>query len=230
MEKSEEKAAEMPEKLEPLKVIKEKAKKLLIPTEDYKRAAVIIGTKVITGYMEQYVYKRRADGLAIIDVEKTDAKIQNAINFLIQFEPKDILVFCKREAGWKAVDQLGKTIGVRAFVRRYPAGTITNPTLPDFFEPKILLVVDPWIDKNALNDAVRIGIPVISICDTNNVTNNLDLVIPANNKTASSIGLIFYLIAKSYAKAKGLPFEAELEDFGVEFAEQAGKKESSSSK
>ena len=187
-----------------------KEKKLLISAEEYKAASVIVGTKVITGYMEQYVYKRRADGLAIIDVEKTDHKIQAAANFLAQFEPKDILAFCKREAGWKPLEKFGEVTGARVFIRRYPAGTITNPTLPTFFEPKVLITVDPWIDKNAIFDAQRIGIPVLSICDTNNVTNNLDLVIPANNKTKSSIAIIFYLIAKGYAKARGLPFKEYL--------------------
>ncbi len=196
---------------------KSKEKKLLISAEDYKAASVIVGTKVITGYMEQYVYKRRADGLAIIDVEKTDQKIQAAANFLAQFEPKDILAFCKREAGWQPLEKFGEVTGARVFIRRYPAGTITNPTLPTFFEPKVLITVDPWIDKNAIFDAQRIGIPVLSICDTNNVTNNLDLVIPANNKTKSSIAIIFYLIAKGYTKVRGLPFKAKIEDFDPDF-------------
>ena len=196
---------------------KAKEKKLLVSAEEYKRASVIIGTKVITGYMEQYVYKRRADGLAIIDVEKTDEKIQAAANFLAQFEPKDILIFCKREAGWQPVERFGELFGARTFMRRYPAGVITNPVLPNFFEPKVLMTVDPWIDKNAIFDAMRLGIPVLSICDTNNVTNNLDLVIPANNKTKSSIALIFYLIAKGYAKARDLPFKAKIKDFDPDF-------------
>ena len=196
--------------------LKTKAKKLLISTEDYKKAAVIFGTKVITGYMEKYVYKRRADGLAIIDVEKTDEKIKAAINFLTQFKPEDILVFCKREVGWKAAEKFGEITKARVFTRRYPSGIITNPTLPNFFEPKVLFVVDPWIDKNAIFDALRIGIPVISICDTNNVTNNIDLVIPANNKAKTSLALIFYLITKGFAKAKGIPFKAKLEDFDAD--------------
>lgn len=192
-------------------------KKLLISAEEYKAASVIVGTKVITGYMEQYVYKRRADGLAIIDVEKTDQKIQAAASFLAQFEPKDILAFCKREAGWQPLEKFGEVTGARVFIRRYPAGTITNPSLITFFEPKVLMTVDPWIDKNAIFDAQRIGIPVLSICDTNNVTNNLDLVIPANNKTKSSIAIVFYLIAKGYTKARGLPFKAKIEDFDPDF-------------
>ena len=166
--------------------------------------------------MEKYVYKRRADGLAIIDVEKTDEKIKAAINFLAQFKPGDILVFCKREVGWKAAEKFGEITKARVFTRRYPSGIITNPTLPNFFEPKVLFVVDPWIDKNAIFDALRIGIPVISICDTNNVTNNIDLVIPANNKAKTSLALIFYLITKGFAKAKGIPFKAKLEDFDAD--------------
>ncbi len=208
---------------------KAKEKKLLVSAEDYKKASVIVGTKIITGYMEQYVYKRRADGLAIIDVEKTDEKIQAAINFLAQFEPKDILAFCKREAGWRAVDKFGEVTGARVFVRRYPAGVITNPSLPNFFEPRVLFTVDPWIDKNAIFDALRIGIPVLSICDTNNVTNNLDLVIPANNKTKSSIALIFFLIAKGYAKARDLPFKAKIEDFDPDFGAEVASASSTAS-
>lgn len=199
-----------------VKISKTEPKKLLLPADDYKKAAVVFGTKVITGHMEPYVYKRRADGLAIIDVEKTDKKIRNAINFLSRFDGKDILVFCKREAGWQAAQKFGEITGARIFVRRYPAGIITNPSLPNFFEPKILLVVDPWIDKNAIFDAIRIGIPVISFCDTNNVTNNIDLVIPCNNKSKSSLALVFYLLAKGYAKEKDLPFNAKPEDFGLE--------------
>ena len=197
-------------------ILKDKTKKLLVSAEDYKKAAVIFGTKIITGYMEEYVYKRRADGLAIIDVEKTDEKIKAAINFLSQFESKDILVFCKREVGWKAVKKFSETLGTKIFIRRYPAGIITNPSLPDFFEPKILLVVDPWIDKNAIFDAIRIGIPIISLCDTNNVTNNIDLVIPANNKAKTSLALIFYLLTKGVAKNKNIEFKAKLEDFNYE--------------
>src|SRR3989344_6392096 len=38
----------------------------LIPLEDYIKCAVHLGTKVITPHMKKFVYKRRADGLAVI--------------------------------------------------------------------------------------------------------------------------------------------------------------------
>jgi len=104
--------------------------------------------------------------------------------------------------------------GVRLFTKKYPAGVITNPELPDFFETKMIMICDPWLDKNALNDARKVLIPVTGICDTNNHTTNIDVVIIANNKSNKSLGLIFWLLAREYMKAhkidKKLP---TLEDF-----------------
>ena len=75
---------------------------------------------------------------------------------------------------------------------------------PEDTEAKAMLVIDPWPDKNAVNDAIKIGIPVIGLCDTNNQSNNLDLVVPCNNKGKKSIGLLFFLLAKHYALNRGL--------------------------
>src|SRR3989344_3281925 len=66
-----------------------------------------------------------------------------------------------------------------------------------------------WPDKNAIDDAVRVGIPVIALCDTNNQSNNIDLVVPCNNKGKKSVGLLFYLIAKEYMLKRGLLAGAE---------------------
>ena len=70
-------------------------------------------------------------------------------------------------------------------------------------EAKILLAADPWPDKNAVRDAVRIGMPVIGLCDTNNESNYIDLVVPCNNKGKKSLGLLFYILAKEYLKNRG---------------------------
>jgi len=43
---------------------------------------------------------------------------------------------------------------------------------------------------------------VISLCDTNNTANDIDLVIPCNNKGKKSLGIIFYILAKEYMTHK----------------------------
>lgn len=41
------------------------------------------------------------------------------------------------------------------------------------------------------------GTPVIAVCDTDNITDDIDLVIPGNNRGRRSLATIFYLLARS---------------------------------
>ena len=61
-----------------------------------------------------------------------------------------------------------KYTGIRTFTGRYPPGILTNTNLDKFIETKLILVGDPFPDKNIVDDAARVGIPVIALCDTNN--------------------------------------------------------------
>ncbi len=190
---------------------------ILTPLEDYIKTASYLGTKVITPTMRKYVYRRRLDGLAILNTLLVDKKLKDAIDFIVQYKPEDWTLVCKREAGWRAAKMFSELTGVRLFTKKYPAGIITNTVLPNFFETKMMMVCDPWMDKNALTDAVKVRIPVVGICDTNNHTTNMDVVAIANNKSNKSLGLIFYLLSREYMKAhnidKPLP---SLEDFAGE--------------
>lgn len=176
----------------------------LVPMEDYLKSSIHLGTRVITPDMRQYVYRRRADGLAVFNTALLDDKIQEGAEYLLNFDSKDIIIVCKREAGWKAVNKFSEITGIRAFTKKYPAGILTNTSLDNFLEVNLVFICDPWLDKNALLDANRMRIPVISICDTNNFTKGIDKIITGNNKSAKSIGMILYLVAKIYAEKKGL--------------------------
>ena len=93
--------------------------------------------------------------------------------------------------------------GIRIFTKKYPAGILTNTTLEDFFETELEIITDAWFDKNALKDTVDTKKKVLMICGTNNFSKGADKVIIGNNKSSKSIGLIYYLLAKGYLKAKG---------------------------
>ena len=176
----------------------------LVELEKYLKVGLHIGTKFRTKYMEPFIYKIRPDGLAVLNVQKINERIGLAAKFLAQYEPEDILIIGRRENSWKSIEMFAKTTGAKVFSGRYPPGILTNPNLENFIEVKILLATDPWPDKNAVRDAVKAGIPVIALCDTNNESNYVDLVVPCNNKGKKSLGLIFWILAKEYLKIRGV--------------------------
>ncbi|MFP4117369.1 MAG: 30S ribosomal protein S2 [Candidatus Woesearchaeota archaeon] len=175
----------------------------LVEQDLYLKAGIHIGTKFRTKYMKPFIYKTRPDGLSVLNIQKIDERIRMASNMLSKYDPEDILVVCRRENGWRPLKLLEKHTGIRIFPGRYPPGILTNTDLEDFIEAKILLVADAWPDRNAVDDAMRIGIPIIGICDTNNQANNLDLVVPCNNKGKKSLELFFYVLTREYLRNRG---------------------------
>lgn len=194
---------------------------LLVPTDSYLKSGIHIGTKFKTKYMSRFIYKTRPDGLAVLNLQEIDARIRTAAKFLARYSPEDMIVACRRENGWKAVRAFGKVTGARVVPGRYQPGILTNPALENYTETKVVLVADAWPDRNIVTDAVNMGVPVIALCDTNNQANNIDLVIPANNKGKKSLGLFFWLLAREYLKARGAiksdeEYKEKLEDFTEE--------------
>jgi small subunit ribosomal protein S2 len=194
---------------------------LLVPIDQYLKAGIHIGTKFRTSYMDNFIYKIRPDGLYVLNLQRIDERTGIVAKFLARYEPQDILVVCRRENGWKPVRLFGKVTGIRTFPGRYPPGILTNTNLENFIEAKVLVVVDAWPDRNAINDAIKVGIPVIALCDTNNQTNNIDIVLPCNNKGKKSLGLLFHIIATQYMRERGLlPRDKELAESVDDFTEQ----------
>ncbi len=187
-----------------------KAKKraeMLIALEEYVKAGIYLGTRVVTPDMKPNVYRRRADGLAIFNTDLIDEKLKEGIEYLSKFKAEDVVLVCKRQAGWKSAEMFAKLTGIRVFTKKYPAGILTNTKLPDFFENELTIVTDHWLDKNALNDTLKVNKNVLMICDTNNFSKGADQIIIGNNKSSRSLGLIFYLMTKGYCKAKAIDCE-----------------------
>ncbi len=196
----------------------EEKKVMLVPIEDYLKASIHLGTRVITPDMRSYVYRRRADGLAVFNTSLLDEKIKEGAEYLAKFAPENIILVGKRESCWKAVNRFAEATGIRVFTKKYPAGIITNTNLENFTEAELIFICDPWLDKNALQDANRINVPVLSICDTNNFTQGIAKIVPGNNKSAKSMGMIFYLLTKLYIEMRKMdvpipPIQEFVEDW-----------------
>ncbi len=181
----------------------------LVPTDAYLKSGIHIGTKFRTKYMEQFIYKTRSDGLSVLNVQKIDERIRLLSNFMSQFAPEDVLIVSRRENGWKPVKVFGKVTGVKIVAGRYPPGILTNSNLKNFMETKFILVTDSWPDRNVVMDAQKKGIPVVALCDTNNQSNYIDLVVPCNNKGKKSLGLLFWIVAREYMLKRGIIASAE---------------------
>ena len=176
----------------------------LVEQDSYLKSGIHIGTKFKTKHMDKFIYKTRPDGLSVLNLKRIDERIKIAADFLSRYEPKDILVVSRRENGWKPSKLFSKLTGAKVFAGRYPPGILTNPQLKNFIEAKVLLVTDSWPDRNAIRDAVKMSMPVVALCDTNNQSNNIDLVVPCNNKGKKSLGLFFYILTREFLRNKGL--------------------------
>lgn len=69
-------------------------------------------------------------------------------------------------------------------------------------KPAAVFVVDVRREHAAVREAIRIGIPVIAIVDTNSDPTGIDYVIPANDDAVGSIKLIADTIASAYREGK----------------------------
>jgi small subunit ribosomal protein S2 len=176
---------------------------LLVPIDVYLQSGIHIGSKFKTGFMRPYIYKIRPDGLSVLNISKIDEKLRAAAKLLAKYEPSKILVVCRRDNGHKAVKAFAKATGAKAIAGRYLPGTMTNPSFSGFMEPEIVVVSDPWLDRQVVRDAAKSNIPIIALCDTNNTTENVDLVIPCNNKGNKSLSLVYYILAREYLKERG---------------------------
>ena len=179
------------------------AKELLIDEDTFLTCGVHIGTKQKSKDMEPYVYKVRDDGLRILNVNMTSEKVVEAAQFLKDFDPKDVLVVSARQYGWKPATKFAESCGFECIAGRFTPGRLTNPEMRFFIEPKVIVLTDPAADAQAFREATNIKIPVIAMCDSNNLTTNVDIVIPGNNKGRRSLALIYWLLSREILRIRG---------------------------
>jgi small subunit ribosomal protein S2 len=191
---------------------------LLTSEDEYLTSGVHIGTQHKTADMKPYIFRVRNDGLFVLDIAKTDAQVRKAAAAIAKVDPKRVLFVSQRQYGQKPVKECAKAVGANAIAGRFMPGSLTNPLVPVFMEPEMLVLTDPLGDGQAMREAMNIKIPILGLVDSNNETKNLDIVIPANNKGRRSLALVYWLLAREILVARGeladrAAFTLKVDDF-----------------
>ncbi|MET1101439.1 MAG: 30S ribosomal protein S2 [Pyrodictiaceae archaeon] len=176
---------------------------LLVPLSMYLSAGVHIGTHICTKYMRKFVYRVRPDGLYVFDIKKIDERIRIAAKFIANYNPEKIVAVSVRQYGQRPVQKFCTYVGCRPLTGRILPGTFTNPSLEWYLEPDLLIVTDPRADAQAVEEAARMGIPIVALADTDNRINNIDLVIPCNNKGRRSLALVYWILTREVLRERG---------------------------
>jgi len=190
----------------------------LVEMDQYLSSGVHIGTRQKTGAMAPFIYRVRPDGLYVLDVRKADERIRAAGKLLAKFEPSRVVVVSARQYGQQPVLKFGEVTKTIAIAGRFIPGTLTNPTYKGYMEPHALVATDPLADAQPVSEAAEAGIPVIGLCDTDNETADIDLVIPTNNKGRKALALVYWLLARQVLRERGelvpdAPFGVSVEEF-----------------
>ena len=184
-----------------------------------------VGTPVKTKYMTQFIVRANPEGLYILDISKTLAKIDVAAKFIGRANISKVAVTSAREYGKTPVEKFCELTGAISIFGRFMPGTFTNPSLPKYMEPEIVIVTDPQADQQAVLEATRAGVPVIAISNSDNVTSKVDLVIPANNRGRKALATVYWLLAREVLKRQGAiksdnEMKMSIDDFETKLVEE----------
>jgi len=176
-------------------------------------ATTHIGSDNSETTMEQYIFKKRKDGINIINLRKTWEKLQLAARAIAAIEnPLDVFVVANRPQAQRAVLKFARYVGCSSIAGRYTPGAFTNQIQVAFREPRLLLISDPRTDHQPVTEGSYANVPIMAFCNVDSPTKFVDIAVPCNNKSTQSLGLMWYFLAREVLRLRGsisrdLPWE-----------------------
>jgi small subunit ribosomal protein S2 len=184
-----------------------------------------VGPNVKTKFMAPFITKASPEGLYMLDLDITIEKIKTAAKFINRLGTDNLIVCSGRQYAETPIEKFCEMLGAKQLLGRFMPGTLTNPSLPYYIEPKLVFISDPQVDEQAIIEATNAGIPTIGIANTDNLTSNLDVIIPANNRGRKALATVYWLLVRQILIEKGElkeneSMKYEIDDFETKITEE----------
>lgn len=207
---------------------------MALKEDDVRRmltAKTHLGTNNLDFQMKEYCFKRRPDGIHLINLKKTWEKLLLAARAIVAIEnPAEVCAISSRPYGQRAVLKFASFTGATPIAGRFTPGTFTNQIQAAFREPRLLVVCDPRADHQPVTEASYVNLPVIAFCNTDATLRYVDIAIPCNNKSQHSIGLLWWMLTREVLRMRGsilrdIPWEIMVDLFFYRDPEETEKEE-----